>query len=353
MLGKTTFPYTQCLTALLCLTAAACSPFAHLTEANNALGEAHGPKAADCGQCHIEQFGEWQTSAHAQAFMNPKFQAALADGADDSCLGCHVPDTVRTNGESPVPRRYNLQDGVSCAACHLSQGAMTGPEPTSALFSPHPVAVQPDFFRNSDICGTCHTETFADWQTSRATRPTTPTCQECHMPQVVRTATKGSNPFSKALVAFEDSHSTRRHTFGFGHLAGTSGLIDIKLLGWQPDKRGQLQLTVRNLLPHTLPTGSFRSRRIWINATLHTKPKTVLEPSFFLAHGWTVLAGDGLPALAADKTRTLTIPFVFAPDAKSLPPAELLTVQVMMGPLAEEEEELLLLRKEFLLPISR
>ncbi|MCX5875618.1 MAG: multiheme c-type cytochrome [Deltaproteobacteria bacterium] len=349
MLKKIANPAALCLAALLCL--AACSPFAHLTEVNNTLGEAHGPKAVDCGQCHIEQFGEWQASAHAQAFVNPRFQAALADGADDSCLGCHVPDTVRANGEPPVPRNYHRQDGVSCVACHLDKGAMTGPEPESALFTPHPIAVQPEFFRTSGLCGTCHTETFRNWQASRSNHPATPTCQECHMPPVVRTATKGSNPFSKALVAFEESRPTRRHTFGLAHLAEIPGLIEIKMLGWQPEKSSPLQLSVRNLLPHSLPTGSFRTRRIWIKTTLHTQPKTVLEPSLFLGHGWTTLAGDGIPALAADEARTLTIPIILAPGA-SLTSAELLTVQVLLGPLAEEED-LPMLRKEFILPGTR
>lgn len=289
----------MCLAALLCL--AACSPFAHLTEVNNALGQAHGPKAADCGLCHIEQFGEWQASAHAQAFMNPRFQTALADGADDSCLGCHVPDTVRTNGESPAPRRYNLQEGVSCAACHLDKGAMTGPEPKSALFSPHPVTVQPDFFRNSSLCGACHTETFADWQASRTTLPATPTCQECHMPQIVRTATKGSNPFSKALVAFEDSHSTRRHTFAISHLAELPGAVRMEMLRWQPAPLNILHLSITNTLPHTLPTGSFRSR------TAHLAVRLYSQNHVLIAENLAVLVGENLPPLKLGEQRQILI----------------------------------------------
>ena len=126
---------------------------------------------------------------------------------------------------------------------------MTGP------FSPHPVSAQPDFFRNSGLCGTCHTETFSDWQASRHAQPATPTCQECHMPQVVRTATKGSNPFSKALVAFEYSHPTRRHTFGLSHLADLPGAVRMELQDWQPAPRNILQLAITNTLPHTLPAG--------------------------------------------------------------------------------------------------
>ncbi|MFA6464895.1 MAG: hypothetical protein WCT30_04005, partial [Desulfurivibrionaceae bacterium] len=66
MLERNLSPAVLSLFALFCLTA--CSPFAHLTEVNNTSSEPHGPKAAECGQCHIEQFGEWQHSAHAQAF---------------------------------------------------------------------------------------------------------------------------------------------------------------------------------------------------------------------------------------------------------------------------------------------
>ena len=340
MLEKNAFPAAMCLTALLCL--AACSPFSHLTEVNNTLNEAHGPKAADCGQCHIEQFGEWQTSAHAQAFTNSNFQAALADGADESCLGCHVPDTVRTNGESPSPRRYNRQDGVSCAACHLDKGAMTGPEQKSALFSPHPVTVQPDFFRNSDICGTCHTETFADWQTSRTTRPTTPTCQECHMPQVVRTATKGSNPFSKALVAFEDSHPTRRHTFGLSHLAGLPDAVRMELLRWQPAPLNALQLSITNALPHSLPTGAFRSRPAHLTVRLYSQNHVLI------AENQATLVGENLPPLKPGEQRQILIRLATTTDAQAAT-ASLCALELRLDP-SENQAGLTLAAREIPLP---
>ncbi len=321
MFAKHTFPATLGLTALLCL--AACSPFAHLTEADNTLGEAHGPKAADCGQCHIEQFGEWQGSAHAQAFMNPRFQAALTEGADESCLGCHVPDTVRTNGKPPAPRSYQREDGVSCAACHLSQGAMTGPEPESGLFAPHPIAVAPEFFRNSSLCGTCHTETFSDWQSSRLAQPATPTCQECHMPQVIRTATKGSNFLSKGLVAFEKSRPTRRHTFGLAHLADLPGAVRMEMTGWQPAPLNLLQLSLTNTLPHTLPTGSFRSRPAHLVVRLYSPAHTLL------AENIVPLVGENLEPLKPGEQRQIVIRLA---PAQGAPLPSLLVVELLLAP---------------------
>ncbi len=340
MFGKYPLPAALCLAALFCL--AACSPFAHLTEVNNTLGEPHGPQAADCGQCHLEQFGEWQASAHAQAFLNPKFQAALTEGADDSCLGCHVPDTVRTSGETPLPRRYHREDGVSCAACHLSQGTMTGPEPESALFAPHPIVVQPEFFRNSALCGTCHTETFADWQTSHSALPATPTCQECHMPQVVRTATKGSNLFSKTLVSFEDSRSTRRHTFGLSHLADLPGAVRIELQRWQPAPLNILQLSITNTLPHTLPTGSFRSRPVHLTVRLYS------QDHILIAENLAPLVGENLPPLKPGEQRQIFIRLAPTPDAQTTT-ARLCAVELRLAP-RENQAGLTLATRE--IPLS-
>jgi hypothetical protein len=327
---KNIFPIALCLFVLLCL--AACSPFAHLTEADNTLGQAHGPKAAECGQCHIEQFGEWQHSAHAQAFVNPGFQAMLAEGGDDSCLGCHVPDTVRTNGEPPAPRNYQREDGVSCVACHLHQGAMTGPEPESGLFAPHPVAVQPEFFRNSSLCGACHAETFSDWQASRLARPATPTCQECHMPQVVRTATKGSNLFSKGLVSFEESRSTRRHTFGLTHLAGMPGAVRMEVTGWQPAPLNLLQLSLTNTLPHALPTGAFRSRQVHLVVRLSNPDRTLL------AENLVPLAGENLEPFKPGEKRRIRLRII---PSQEIPANSLLTVELRLAPLGNETEMVL------------
>lgn len=338
MLEKTAFPYALCLVALLCL--AACSPFAHLTEADNTLGAAHGPKAAECGQCHVEQFGEWQGSAHARAFVNPGFQAVLTEGGDDSCLGCHAPDTVRTDGVPPAPRRYHREDGVSCVACHLSQGAMTGPEPESGLFAPHPVAVAPEFFRNSQLCGACHPETFRDWQASRRIQPATPTCQECHMPQVVRTATKGGNLFSKGLVAFEASRPTRRHTFGLAHLADLPGAVRMELLTWQPAPRNLLQLSLVNTLPHALPTGSFRSRPIHLAVRLYSPERTLL------AENLVPLVGENLPPLKAGEERQLVIRLA---PAQGAPSPSLLTVELRLAP-NRNQAAMILANRELPLP---
>lgn len=328
------------LLSLILLLAAGCSPFAHLTRVDLGGPAPHGPLATDCGQCHIEQHQEWQASAHATAFTNPRFQAAIA-GNGEECLGCHAPETVRTKGAAPQARRYHLADGVSCVACHLDQGAMTGPEAGSALFTPHPIRQDQPFFHDSALCGTCHQETFAAWQASSRANPATPTCQQCHMPEVSRTATKGTNPFSRALVAFEAAQPARRHTLGVSHLVGTPGLVAMEVTTWQPLTKAPLQLTVRNLLPHPLPAGLFRNRTVRVRVTLHGRSRAVL------GQGEAELAKNS-NALNPGEVRTLAIPLALAPGATPTADATL-TAELLLLPLAEEAA-LALASREFPLP---
>ncbi|MFZ5775661.1 MAG: multiheme c-type cytochrome [Thermodesulfobacteriota bacterium] len=321
---------------------AACSPFGHLTSVNHDGPAAHGPRAAECGQCHIEQHREWQTSSHAHAFGNPRFQAALA-GSGEECLGCHAPATVRTGGVSPQPRRYHREDGVSCLACHLDKGTMTGPGEESALFTPHPVRQESAFFRDSALCGSCHQETFAAWQASSRATPATPTCQECHMPAVSRTATQGTNPFSRALVSFEAVQASRRHTFGFAHLAGAPGLVEMSPLpGWRPTKNTALSLAVRNQLPHPLPAVGYRSRSVRVTVRLRGQDGTLL------GQGSTVLGqGDGASFLSPGENRILSIPMAVAPAAATQPVT--LAAALVLLPLGDEGD-LTLAQTEFPLP---
>jgi hypothetical protein len=219
---------------------------------------------------------------------------------------------------------------------------MTGPEPESGLFAPHPVAVQPEFFRNSSLCGVCHTETFSDWQASRRTQPATPTCQECHMPQIVRTATKGSNLFSTALVAFEKSRSTRRHTFDFGHLADLPGAVRMELLRWQPAPLTALQLAITNTLPHTLPTGSFRSRPLHLAVRLYGPDHTLL------AENLVSLVGEKLPPLKPGEQRQLVIRLAQESGTQAAT-AKLCGLELRLGS-SENEPEMILAARELPLP---
>ena len=49
--------------------------------------------ARKCGSCHLEIFREWQQSVHAQAWVDPQFQAEMhkQPGVSWMCVNCHAP----------------------------------------------------------------------------------------------------------------------------------------------------------------------------------------------------------------------------------------------------------------------
>lgn len=85
-----------------------------------------------CGECHPQQYEEWQGSMHSMAFQDPVYQGELnlaikAVGHDiaKQCEGCHTPAAVVTGqikgagleGLGPV-----AMAGVSCDVCHSIKG---------------------------------------------------------------------------------------------------------------------------------------------------------------------------------------------------------------------------------------
>jgi hypothetical protein len=90
----------------------------------------HPPEA--CGECHEQQFSEWNGSVHSLAFHDPVYQGELnkavkAVGHDVTrqCEGCHSPVGMITgeikgaglSGLSPIALA-----GVSCDVCHSISG---------------------------------------------------------------------------------------------------------------------------------------------------------------------------------------------------------------------------------------
>ncbi|HHJ36004.1 MAG TPA: hypothetical protein ENJ87_09590, partial [Gammaproteobacteria bacterium] len=48
--------------------------------------------AEQCGRCHPDFYGEWQTSIHAHAWVDPYFQTDWKfDGSQHNCRLCHTP----------------------------------------------------------------------------------------------------------------------------------------------------------------------------------------------------------------------------------------------------------------------
>lgn len=235
--------------------------FSHLTKTTNQ--DTTAPTAKECGSCHVDQYSEWQKSRHAQAYNNKQFKQQSDHYTDTDCLFCHIPGDVQDPKRQT--RSYNLNEGVTCVSCHLHDQAMQGPHDSDGMPDPHAVAKNSKVnskLDSSELCGTCHLETFEQWQEEQHKSVTRfPTCHECHGAPMTRTHTKGTNLFSNILVALEDEHEVRSHHLMLpGQIEGTVALI-VELV---QDENNKVTFTITNNLPHDLPTGSFGEKQILV-----------------------------------------------------------------------------------------
>jgi hypothetical protein len=122
--------------------------------------EAYGSE--DCGDCHEAVTIQWENSAHGHASVVETFLTAWAEqGNPPECLSCH------TTGFDPETGSYETE-GVGCATCHPSDPAE------------HPQKImQTDI--SSRLCGSCHVDTFAEWETSEHGQEEL-SCARCHNP---------------------------------------------------------------------------------------------------------------------------------------------------------------------------
>ncbi len=269
-----------------------CTSFQHLTTVQEAKNV--GPKAADCGSCHVLQFQEWSGSPHALAQRNSAFQEAFIDGGGEECLGCHAPLEIRQGNIQA--RSFNREEGVSCISCHLSQGRMHGPHKSSALVHPHPVQEEDSFYLSVELCVTCHGETYEEYQ-ALAEKREVPTCLECHAAPRQRTATQGTNFFSNTLVAFEDEVETRSHLISLDAMAPMPSSIGLVVFSVeQGDGKGTVEIEIANHLPHNLPTGTFGNKSIQLAFRF-------LQGNHVLAENTLVVSNEQLPLLAGEAKR--------------------------------------------------
>ncbi|WP_420642923.1 multiheme c-type cytochrome [Candidatus Leptofilum sp.] len=122
--------------------------------------EAYG--SDDCGECHEAVTAQWENSVHGHASIAESFLAAWAEADNEpECLACH------TTGYSAATGSYD-KEGIACETCHPSNPAE------------HPQKImQTDI--SSRLCGSCHVDTFAEWETSEHGQEEL-TCARCHNP---------------------------------------------------------------------------------------------------------------------------------------------------------------------------
>lgn len=177
-----------------------------------ALEASLAPEA--CGQCHTEQYRDWQTSLHSQA-VGPGllWQFRLMDQqAANACLRCHAPLAEQKalmaieHGWPAAPAAAQPayvsaqlhRQGLVCAACHVRAHARFGPPPRTVSQTPVPHGGfrAHTAFEDSRFCAVCHQfpesgtrlngklleNTYEEWRASRAAAAGQ-TCQTCHMPE--------------------------------------------------------------------------------------------------------------------------------------------------------------------------
>lgn len=242
------------LIAALIVYLAGCASFDHLTKVTPEF-----PQAAECGKCHVEIYREWSQSGHANAFTNYHYVESTKNHSRRDCLGCHAPQPT-VSLEHPAVRSTNRDDGVTCVSCHLKEGKLSGPIDPTGIMTPHPIDVDPELYNSSDICGRCHEGTFAEWKAAKASEKKT--CQRCHMSPVHRKVTQSTGLLSKFIVAFEHKVPQKRHNFAIPSAELSSDILSVKT-----KKAGdQVIITIRNIMPHSLPTGDFSDSTLLLEA---------------------------------------------------------------------------------------
>ncbi|MFQ5471059.1 MAG: multiheme c-type cytochrome [Gammaproteobacteria bacterium] len=176
---------------------------------------------ADCGQCHPQQYKDWQTSLHSKS-MGPGVLGQIIDMLDtDSetakiCWRCHTPlaeqqsvlrqqSVFGYNNWEPNPAfdRQLQHQGLVCAGCHIRNHRRFGPPPrrfpnASGRVSQdlaHEGFTATSAFSKSTFCKGCHQfnvddyalngklieNTYNEWVDSQYAKKGIQ-CQTCHMP---------------------------------------------------------------------------------------------------------------------------------------------------------------------------
>ncbi|HLF27632.1 MAG TPA: cytochrome c3 family protein [Anaerolineae bacterium] len=145
---------------------------------------------AKCQVCHADFHTTWEGGQHGQAATDPTFRKAWrSQGSPEQCLTCH------TTGYDAKTGKY-AAEGVTCAACH---------SPLTENHPQEPMAAD----RSAQLCGTCHTETFFEWQVSKH-REVDLSCVGCHDSHGA--ALKSEDPSELCASCHRDRASNFAHT---------------------------------------------------------------------------------------------------------------------------------------------
>jgi hypothetical protein len=272
--------------------------------------------AQGCNACHFQAHDDWSTSAHARAWANDTFQAALARaGGSTACSQCHLPlvnqhaklaagyfdgDLSRPNLDvNEIWDATLMSEGVTCAACHIRDGMVIGTRPITD--APHPVAVSEEL-GSAAVCATCHQmtwegadqpfyDTYREWEGSAYAKAGI-RCQDCHMPPRAGLATASRFAASPA------------HDFTANTARAVSVLVKLEQSELQRGQPFPVQIRIQNTgAGHHFPTGSpFKPYAVTVeligsDGKALTKPYVhELARQVEQAPPWTTLSDNRIPA---------------------------------------------------------
>jgi hypothetical protein len=149
-------------------------------------GEAPARKftsSAQCQECHPGVYAEWESSSHANSWINPDVRALSNDFSNTDCIDCHAPRPIFETGigKRVLPRSSRRSEGVDCIACHALPGGGVAGRIDDQRAACRPVQ-RVDLTRE-EFCAACHDQhqTVQQWASSRYAEQGIG-CLDCHMP---------------------------------------------------------------------------------------------------------------------------------------------------------------------------
>ena len=173
----------KALVGLVLVGAAAWILIAILAPTERSAAPQQFTSSGQCQSCHTQVYDEWQSSAHANSWINPDVRSQSNDFSNTDCIDCHAPRPIFTTGvgKRVLPRSSRRSEGVDCIACHALPGGGVAGTIQSDLAPCSPVARRE--LAREEFCGVCHDQhkTVQQWKTSTYADQGVG-CIECHMP---------------------------------------------------------------------------------------------------------------------------------------------------------------------------
>jgi hypothetical protein len=143
----------------------------------------------DCLGCHNIIRANWEDSAHGLAGIDPEFIRVWNErGQPADCMACHATGYDEITGDWDT-------EGIECIVCH------------SPVPEDHPEQVIPTNI-SSRLCGTCHLDTFAEWEISTHGQEGL-TCNRCHNSHTTSLKASGVQELCEAC------HNEQTHFFTY------------------------------------------------------------------------------------------------------------------------------------------